>query len=324
MEISRFSLRPQLFFDTGFYRRFIGVRTASSFDIAFFGSRNKALFPFIDTGRLHRTPFAFLEWVGISERVLKCPTPPDAEELVANLDVPALYQFWYDFFKTVPELQTEELRAAVLSHRKWVAAHRVKLWEASCEDIVASPECLHMLCEALAFDRVHNHVGDATPLRELHDALAFHGFISNHLYARNGSKFRLARRIWDRVWREKSESDRHFLKGVQDAMSIASHHDYADCDLIHLACLGYERHEKARLPVACFTFDEAAVLVHRISCYRGLIKATSEMYPTMASQLGFPSDYDRAYNGVVFCLSHDGSLKDTIDVATDTLPYKCF
>lgn len=324
MNISEYGSRPHLFFDTGFYRRYIDNRTPSSFDLTLFGSQNKAFFPFFDSGRLHRTPFAFLEWIGISERVLKCPSPQNAAQLVADLDVPALYQFWYDHFIGLAELQVAALRAAVLAQKTRVAAHRVKLWEASCDDIVSHPGCLDMLCEALAFDRVHNHVVEDASVKELHDALAFHGFISKDLYARNGSKFRLARRIWDRVWRSKPEKANPFWGEIQAAMSIASHHDYADCDLVHLACLGYERCDGGRHPVACFTFDKASTLIHRLGCYRGLIKRTIDLYPGVASELGFPDGYDRVYGGVIFCLSQNGELNDTIHVSKDTVPYNCF
>jgi len=267
-----------------------------------------------------RTPFAFMEWIGVSGK--KIATPPEfvPDDPVTVDTVFKALEHFLAHYSNCPELEQQELQ------QKWEAQDArmdrwaQQFWKPMTKGTLDGRETADWLQTALALDAVHKLDLPPAVGRDYYSQLFATSFFNDDRLIRNLSKFRLAKRLWDRTWNKLTQGEEPppGLVDAHAAMSIKSKQDYLDCDLIHTAVLGVETEDGKRHRVTCLTCDDPDALLTRLGVYRGLLAYARKLHDQEAAALGYPADYDSCMNGHVYCFDHSGTLVRKIDVLNDT------
>lgn len=272
-----------------------------------------------------RTPFSFMEWIGLKPRRLPRPEPFDLSQVSDGNYVEQAFRHYESHFEALPELRREHLEELATKQREQAGPHAIGIWDAMMAGFFGARDESGWLKFALAFDAVHKIEPPPDHRQAFHSDLVAAGFFRANRQIRNLSKFRLAYRMWLRTREimsdsQASEDQRRCIAETHDLLKIDNREDYLDGDLVHVAALGVESHDGVRNRVTCFTCDKPEVVRMRIRLYKGLLKFVRAVYADEADAEGTPSDYEASHNGEVYCFDSSGRLMAHIDVSAETPP----
>ena len=308
-----------IFLDNGFFRKLIHKKTGEAFNDGLRESADKHpdLKAHLSPIRPWRTAFGFMEWIGLNAEELPTPPPFDLTSPITDSTLLEAWSHYRSHYDTCSQLDQDEVSKLVAKQDLWILDSARELWNTAIAGTENPGDWLHF---ALAFDAVHKLVPPASLSDEYHFALIGAGFFGIQREVRNLSKFRLAKRLWDRSWNKMSKETPAdpLMIAASQAMSIKNQADYLDGDLIHVATLGVEDHHGTDHKIICLTCDEPDQLIVRLGVYRGLLSYARKLYDKGATALGSPPDYDSYLNGVVYCFDHAARLVRKIDIESDT------
>jgi hypothetical protein len=301
MENTQFiSQQKLLFFDNCFIRRL----WEGAFTNALV-SRQTDLWKAIEPPfKAFRTPFSFMEWIGIEKKNLKNvpsfvkPWKPGGDWI---LDA---FKHYRSHFDSLEDLNIERITERFSTQRNCVAPIFMDVWDAVFSRILdGTKNESDWLRFALAFDAVQKiDVGRKNT----------HGYVSDLMSSFSGdetrgfSKFRLAVSFW-KSKRDISDNQDEWRK-TWALVRLKNSEDYLDCDLVHAATFGGHG-ELDRFPLICITCDRSDVVRTRIMVYKFFFK----LMRTVGIQCS-DSDEEK-FNGEVLCFDKSGNLADHIDVA---------
>lgn len=203
-----------------------------------------------------RTPFAFLEWIGIvPNKKLRVPDTV-FEQHIESMEIPALFSKIRDHYASQESLAWQILKRRASDQRSHTVPGMLPFFDFVVAPFVASAEHLHLIYDALAFDRIHTFDPRGERRIEFFAALIAHGVFSDIPAVRNLSKFRAVKRLWH-FWQG---DHRTLMPNVDAALNLDNHADYLDSDLVHAAVFGHEFHGSP--PRSCSVLH----LRHRRNC----------------------------------------------------------
>lgn len=313
-----------LFFDTGFFWKLAGKETGDAFAAgmeeaaeADEGLRELLTPPWSPW----RTPFLFMELIGLSHSQFEKPPPFEIDAPVNEDTVITAFNHYKGHYESCPELQAEAIRKKIDEREEWISEKTGHNWFNVIQELGGHEGTPDWVQHALAFDAVHKLDPPLETRAAFQSELVAYGFFSEVRWVRNMSKFRLVKRFWDRTWSLLPPESKEGLEKESRAMRIKNHADYSDVDLIHVATLGVETEEGEHHKVVCLTCDDPDELIMRLRVYRGVLAHVRELYSDHADEHGYPEDYDAHWNGVVLCFDPEtGSLVRRIDVRADAPP----
>lgn len=307
--------------DTGLAHRLL----AGAFDEALRDKKGDLRTALDPPWSIRRTPFAFMEWIGLSGK--RIATPPEfvPDNPITSGTVAEALAHYLGHYSKCPELQQESLQKLWEAQNARMDAWAQQFWKPMTGSTLTGWDTAGWLQTALALDAVYKLDLPSATGSEYYSELIAHSFFTDNRLIRNLSKFRLAKRLWDRS-RNKLAQGQELppeITQAHAAMAIKSKQDYLDCDLIHSAVLGVEDEDGLRHQVTCLTCDDPDILETRLGIYRGLLAYARKLYDDAATAVGYPEDYDSYMNGCVFCFDEAGILLRCIDVQVDTeaLPF---
>jgi hypothetical protein len=315
--------RKVIFFDTNFFRAllkgdFENQRGNPCSDL------HKSLRPPFTPWR---TPFSFMEWIGLKSKSLPKPSPFDLASAShePNFIEPA-YRHYKGHYESVRELDRDNLETRANTQRSCFRPSLQALWDAALARIFEREDVSGWLRFALCFDAVHKLDGLGNHRKNYWSELMAHGFFNAGDYRiRNLSKFRLAYRLWMRYVNAQASSGasqevRDEIEITHDLLKIGNWKDYLDGDLVHVASYGVETSDGTRHRVISLTCDAPDVVIMRIRLYKGLLSFVHKIYRNEADAEGFPPDFESSHNGEVHCFDCYGNLVRRIDVTNVTPP----
>lgn len=278
--------------------------------------------------RAWRTPFSFMEWIGLSSESLPKPQPFDPSTVSGTDFIEPAYRHYEAHYEVVKELDLANLRRLADEQTKHVCPRVLDIWDTMLSGIFGGGDASSWLRFALAFDAVHKLDVPKSHRADYWSDLIRGGFFMADFRIRNLSKFRLAYQMWHRT-RERltargAPADRKLcIEETQRLLSLGNWKDYLDGDLVHTAVFGVEDRDGTRHRVVCLTCDQPEVLIMRIRVYKGLLSYVRKLYPEAADLEGAPIDYESSHNGEVLCFDPSGSLIRRIEVSTEApaLPF---
>lgn len=310
-----------VFFDNGFFRalldgRFEDQRGNPCSDL--YKSLRPPFTPW-------RTPFSFMEWIGLKSKSLPKPSPFDLASAShePNFIEPA-YRHYEGFYELVCKLDRDNLETLTNTQRSCCGPGIQVIWDATLARIFDEEDVSGWLRFALCFDAVHKLDGLGNHRGKYWSELIAHGFFNAGDYRiRNLSKFRLAYRLWTgyvngQTSSRASREVRDEIKKIHGRLKIGNWDDYLDGDLVHAATYGVETSDGTRHRVISLTCDAPDVVIMRIRLYKGLLSFVHKLYRNEADAEGFPPDFESSHNGEVYCFDPQGNLVRRINVTTET------
>jgi len=309
--------------DTGFFRHVTHRETGTDFWRNVLDSASGPLRPALNSENWvpQRTPLSFLEWIGLAPETLPRPRAFSFRLPMTNDPIGEAWDHFDAHYQSVAEINIDALLQLSREQRNhWVAHASADVWDAALAGITRQHNLEQWVRIALVFDAIHKLDLPPSSASDFYSELVSQGFFNEDPIVRNLSKFRLAKRLWDRACLCLPADKQALLVPAQGAMRIKNHADFLDCDLIHLAVLGYEDEHGSRRPISCVTCDDPGKLKIRLGVYRGLVQYAHKLYSDRAAKHGFSSDCETCFNGDVYCFDSHGTLVSHIDVRQDTCP----
>lgn len=307
-----------LFFDNGFFRALLKgdfqhhlANLESDLSVAI-------KLPF----RPWRTPFSFMEWIGLDSESLSKPEPFNPAAVSGTDFIVPAYSHYEKHYATVSELDCENLEKFAATQRNYVCPRMVDIWDSAMVGIF-DKNVSEWLRFAMSFDAVHKLVVPPRRRREYWSDLISGVFFEADPRVQNISKFRLAYRMWVRTMEQlnypgASAEMSLCIRKTNDILCLGNWKDYLDSDLVHVAAYGVVDSDGTRHRAVCLTCDRPEVVSMRIRLYKGLLSYVRKLYGKEADAEGFPPDFDSSHNGEVFCFDHQGNLVRKIDVVSET------
>ena len=263
-----------------------------------------------------------MEWIGLSGKEIATPPQFVPDNPITADTVLKAFAHFRAHYSSCPELEQQKLQERWEAQDARMAPWAQQLWKPMTKGTLEGCDTADWLQTALALDAVHKVDLPPAVGREFYSQLFATSFFDEGRLIRNLSKFRLAKRLWDRSWNKLTQGQEppQVLVEAHAAMSIKSKRDYLDCDLIHTAVLGVETEDGERHRVSCLTCDDPEVMLTRLGVYRGLLAYARKLHDEAATSLGFAANYDSCMNGWVCCFDESGKLVQRIDVRVDTTP----
>jgi hypothetical protein len=313
-----------LFFDTNFFRALLKGDFHHHMANLESDLRVAIKLPF----RSWRTPFAFMEWIGLDSKSLPKPGHFDPASVDGTDFIVPAYHHYERHYATVRELDRQNLEKLAKTQRGYVCPRMVDIWDTAMGGVFDKRDVSGWLRFALCFDAVHKLDVPPDHRRDYWSDLIAGAFFKADPNIRNLSKFRLAYRMWLQT-RERmihpgaSDEQKRCVEETQRLLKMGNWKDYLDSDLIHVATYGVEAKDGSRIKVSCLTCDAPETAIMRIRLYKGLLSYVRKLYRKDADAEKCPLDYESSHNGEVFCFDSKGELMRCIDVAkeTPTLPF---
>jgi hypothetical protein len=308
-----------LFFDNGFFRALLKgdfqhhlANLDSDLSVAI-------KLPF----RPWRTPFSFMEWIGLDSKSLPKPQPFNPASVSGTDFIVPAYRHYEKHYAIISELDRENLENLAATQRDYVCPEMVGIWDSAMGGIFGERDVSGWLRFAMSFDAVHKLEVSRGYRRDYWSDLIAGVFFEPDPRVRNLSKFRLAYRMWIQTMEKLNYpgASPEMLKCIKEAhrlLTLGNWKDYLDSDLVHVAAYGVEDSGETRHRTHCLTCDDPEVLIMRIRLYKGLLSYVRKLYGKEADADGFPPDFDSSHNGEVFCFDLQGNLVRKIDVVSET------
>lgn len=269
-----------IFLDNNFYRKLCTTKDGSALQ-RWFSSIQKEpmLASAVVGGRLepYITPFSILEALGITVPYpdLRIPSrlnsgPRAAIDQLEFVDGEAKKYFaGLDVLKPA-NLQRRFAEQALYTHTSSKPIERMHL-----EGGLGDPNLQRNLVTALSFDYLTKFPFAKEYRKDLRGFVFVHWlFIQNSLLS-GLSKYRLAKTIWDDAFSEMQNTPSLKVRGAEEInalMSLKTHRDFVDTELIHLAVHGYYKADGYRR-LLCVTCDPHDTIVARVRIYKTLYNA---------------------------------------------------
>lgn len=312
-----------VFFDTGFFRALLKGDFDNQLDNPCSDLQESLRLPYTP----RRTPFSFMEWIGLNSESLTKPSPFDLASASPSHEpnfIERARQHYDGHYELLRELDRDKLESLAITQRSYVLPRHRVIWDAVFARIFYVKDVSDWLRFALCFDAVHKLDGLGNHCRNYWSELIAHGFFKTGDHRiRNLSKFRLAYRLWIRYENEQESSGasrevRDEIKKIHGLLKIGNWKDYLDGDLVHIATYGVENRDGTRHRVISLTCDAPDVVIMRICLYKGLLSYVHKLYRNEADEEGFPPDFESSHNGEVHCFDPQGNLVRRINVTTET------
>lgn len=312
-----------VFFDTGFFRAllkgdFENQRGNPCSDL--YESLRPPFTPW-------RTPFSFMEWIGLnSESLAKPPAFDLGSAGNQTILIEPAFRHYEQHYESVCKLSRTNLESLANTQRSFFPQRLQVLWDAALARIFEREDVSGWLRFALCFDAVHKLDVPRNYRANYWSDLMAHGFFkAGHHRIRNLSKFRLAYRLWIGFANEMessgvSQEALDSIRQVRDLLKIGNWKDYLDGDLVHVASYGVETSDGTRHRVISLTCDAPDVVIMRIRLYKGLLSYVHKLYRNEADAEGFSPNFESSHNGEVHCFDCYGHLVRRIDVTNETPP----
>jgi len=270
-----------------------------------------------------RTPFSFMEWIGLNSASLSKPTPFDPASVNGTDFIDPAYRHYEEHYASVRELDRKNLETLAETQRNHVCSRLIDIWDTAMGGVFDNKDVSGWLRFALSFDAVHKLDAPKDHRAEYWSDLIAAGFFKGDHLIRNLSKFRLAYQIWQQTRttltsRGTPSDQRQCMDETQRLLSLGNWKDYLDGDLVHAAAYGVEESDGTRHRVVCLTCDRPEVVIMRIRLYKGLLSYVHKLYKEAADVEGCPQDFESSHNGEVHCFDFKGKLNRRIDVASET------
>jgi hypothetical protein len=313
-----------LFYDTNFFRALLKGDFHDHMADLNSDLRVAMKLPF----RPWRTPFSFMEWIGLNSKSLPIPEIFNPASVAGTDFIEPAYHHYEWHYATVQELDRQNLENLAAIQRRHVCPRMVDIWDTAMAGIFDKRDVSGWLRFALSFDAVHGCEVPPSHQIDYWSDLVNKGFFKGDHHTRNFSKFRLAYQLWHSTRktltkRGSPSAQRTCIDETQKLLRLENWKDYLDGDLVHAAVYGVEDPDGTRHRVSCLTCDSPEVVTMRIRLYKGLLSYVRKLYREAADAEGCPQDYQVSHNGEVFCFDHRGNLVRRIDVASETpaLPF---
>jgi hypothetical protein len=269
-----------VFLDNNFYRRLCTTKDGSALQkwIASIQGEPGLASVLID-GRLepYITPFSILEALGITVPYPDIQVPAQLRKGARA----ALDQFEFvdaeakKYFAGLDVLRPEYLEQRFREQSRYTHASSKPIERMHLEGGLRDPNLQRNLITALSFDYLVKYPYSRETRKGLRGFIFVHWlFLQNSLIS-SLSKYRLAKSIWDDAFAEMQQMPWLRVPGAEDInelMSLKTHRDLVDTELIHLAVHGYYDGSGYRR-LLCVTCDAQDTIVARIRIYKTLYKA---------------------------------------------------
>lgn len=267
-----------------------------------------------------RTPFSFMELIGINSKKLPTPTEFDPSTVTDGDFLSAAFKHHRAHYDSLSILDQNSLHFFAEKQRVRVASHITALWDAMNAGIFSDRDVSAWLRFALAFDAVQKLNVSSVYRTDYWSHLVSNVMFNADHRVTNLSKFRLAFRMWIRTCERLScstipEESRRVINESHKLLKIGNWDDYLDVDLVHIATLGVKPDGCPRAKAICLTCDNPKSTALRVQLYKGFLSYVRKRYTPAADALGYSPDYELKHNGEVICFDMSGRFVERIDVS---------